>query len=69
MVLRLAPLPRRELAKAGPERSRDIAAWNAKVASFSAFILVFVAGAGGIICLCSMPTGTDTLLFQRTKQD
>lgn len=68
----LAPLSARarQLIKVKPkEEERNLAAWHAKVAAFGAGILVFVAAAGGIICLCIMPTGQDSMLFQRQKTD
>jgi hypothetical protein len=48
---------------------RDVNAWYAKVAAFGVGILLLVAAIGTIVCLCSMPTGTDTLLYARTKAE
>jgi hypothetical protein len=63
------PALRRTLLQAPAAATRDVNAWYAKVAAFGVGILLLVAAIGTIVCLCSMPTGTDTLLYARTKAD
>jgi hypothetical protein len=58
---------RRALLQVPAQRSLD--AWYAKVAAFGVGILLLVATLGTIVCLCTLPTGTDTLLYARTKAD
>lgn len=48
---------------------RDLQKWYAKVAAYGVGIIMAATTAAGIICLCSMPTGQDSLLYVRQKED
>lgn len=57
---------------AGPSAAameRDVKQWHAKVAALGTGVLMAATTAAGIICLCSMPTGQDSLLYVRQKED
>ena len=58
---------RRKLLQAAA--TRDVNAWYSKVAAFGVGILLLVAIVGTVVALCTLPTGTDTLLYARTKSD
>ena len=58
---------RRQLLQAAA--TRDVNAWYSKVAAFGVGILLLIAIVGTVVALCTLPTGTDTLLYARTKAD
>lgn len=64
-----AELPARRRTLLATGAVRDVNAWYAKVAAFGVGVLLLVAAVGTIIALCTLPTGTDTLLYARTKAE
>jgi hypothetical protein len=48
--------------------TRSLANWDGRVAAFGVGVLLLTAVAGTVIALCTLPTGTDTLLYARTKE-
>lgn len=48
---------------------RDVKQWYGKVAALGVGVIMIATTAAGIICLCAMPTGQDSLLYVRQKED